>query len=85
MTCERRYDVTTVNLLQQAAATIEAERRRQYRAELADKLRALVDAQLPEGRYVGASRYTNGVVDGLLMVRSWIDELSPPIACDSSE
>lgn len=89
MTCTRRYDTASVNLLQQAAANIEAERRRQYRAEMAQELggrilqlrRTFSDkTQYDQHHTVTIARLTM-----LSIFSQWLDELSPPVVCDSNE
>lgn len=71
--CERRYDATTVAALQQIAASVEAERRRLYRAELAGELRRRLEAR-------GKTRATLMYISEL---EQWLGELSPVIDCDS--
>lgn len=74
MTCERHYTPAAVADLQQIAATIEAERRRMYRAEMAQELR---------------ERFAALRKSGLIMmyvsdVEAAVSELSPPVVCDSN-
>lgn len=70
MTCDRAYTDTAIRALQ------EAESRRQHRAELADELRQWVAVQ--------RNYYKNGwVVEWLNEFEAVIDDLSPPVVCDS--
>lgn len=69
----RHYTATAVNALQQAAANIEAERRRQHRAEFAQELRDRFTAMRKSGLVM---MYVKDVV-------VVIDQLSPPVVCDS--
>lgn len=74
MICERHYTPAAVADLQQIAATIEAERRRMYRAEMAQELR---------------ERFAALRKSGLIMmyvsdVEAAVSELSPPVVCDSN-
>jgi len=71
--CERRYDTTAVAALQQIAASVEAERRRQYRTELADELR----------RRLVARRKTRATLIYISELEQWLKELSPVIVCDN--
>lgn len=75
MTCDNHaiHTPATVNALQQAAANIEAERRRQYRAEFAQELRERFTAMRKSGLVM---MYVKDVV-------VVIDQLSPPVVCDS--
>lgn len=83
MTCERHYTPTAIAEMQQIAAGIEAERRRQYRAEMAQELRGEI-AQV-QADWQGTTLYDYGVVDGLEFIRKRLDELSPPVVCDEDE
>lgn len=74
MTCTRHYTPAAVADLQQIAAGIEAERRRMYRAEMAQELR---------------ERFAALRKSGLIMmyvsdVEIVIEQLSPPVVCDSN-
>lgn len=74
MTCTRHYTPAAVADLQQIAASIEAERRSQYRAEMAQELR---------------ERFAALRKSGLIMmyvsdVEIVIEQLSPPVVCDSN-
>lgn len=75
MTCSRHYTPDVINALQEASASIEAERRRQHWAEMAQELR---------------ERFATMRKSGLVMmyvadVEAIVSELSPPITCDSNE
>ena len=74
MTCSRHYTPAVINALQEASASIEAERRRMYRAEMAQELRERF-AALREGGLI--SMYVSDV-------EIVIEQLSPPVVCDSN-
>ena len=88
MTCARHYTPAAVADLQQIAATIEAERRRQYRAEMAQELRQI--SQLYRETITDPALYDQDhwVVTARLSMlgrfAQWIDRLSPPVVCDSN-
>lgn len=88
MTCSRHYTPAAAADLQQIAANIEAERRRKYRAEMAQELREALHLRislfsaLPE---VLGFDYVTGLINGLIIVLRKIDELSPPTVCDGTE
>ncbi len=73
--CERYYDLDAVSVLQQVAAhvEVEAERRRKYRAELVQELR----------QRIAARRYTRATLMYIDEFIQWLDELAPPVHCDS--
>ena len=88
MTCERRYTDAVVTDLHQITAGIEAERRRQYRAEMAQELGARVldlrrtfadPTQYDQKHIVTTARLTM-----LSIFSQWLSELSPPVVCDDS-
>lgn len=68
-----------------ADATVEAERRRLYRAELAQELRGQLQRrlglykQLPVVNFDYMAGFTNGVTLALMV----LDELSPAVTCDN--
>lgn len=89
MTCTRHYTPTAIAEMQQIAANIEEERRRQYRAEMAQELGARVldlrrtfadSTQYDQKHIVTTARLTM-----LSIFAQWLNELSPPVVCDSSE
>lgn len=89
MTCERHYTTAAINALQQAAATIEAERRRQHWAEMAQELQKRVaqnrrtyadPTQYDQEHTVTVARLTM-----LSIFEQWINELSPPVVCDEDQ
>ena len=79
--CERQYDMTAVAALQQAAANVEAEQRRLYRAELAQELRNLLQSRLALFRQLPVTNfdYVAGVTFALIV----LDELAPTVTCDN--
>lgn len=79
----RHYTPATVNALQQAAAHIEAERRRQYRAEMAQELRGKLLATIGWNNRPTTDE-ERGIRLGLQIALRKIDELSPPTTCDSN-
>lgn len=87
MTCSRHYTPVVIADLQQIAASIEAERRRQYRAEMAQELREALHQRraLYKALPVTNFDYVAGVCNGLTVAVLAVDELSAPVMCDSSE
>lgn len=75
MTCERHYTSAVIDALQEASANIEAERRRVYRAELAQELRERFAALRRSGLVMMYVAYVEAIVS----------ELSPPVVCDGDE
>jgi len=71
--CERQYDMTAVAALQQAAANVEAERRRLYRDELAQELR----------QRLASRRKTRAVLMYIEEFEQWLNELAPVVTCDN--
>lgn len=65
----------TINRLLTVAAAAEAERRRVYRAEFAAEL-------LERIATVELEVYADGMVDGLELVRIWLEQMAPEIAGD---
>ena len=80
MTCSRHYTPAVIAEMQRIAATIEAERRHQYRAEMAQELRERLGDELSGW---GDSVFASGVYTGIRVAVEVIDELSPPVVCDS--
>lgn len=83
----RHYTAATVNALQQAAANIEAERRRQYRAEMAQALRAWILGETPTAANPNAwngDDFWDGRHDAMVAIMQKLNELSPPTMCDSN-
>ena len=85
MTCTRHYSPATVADLQQIAASIEAERRRQYRAEMAQELRVLFRERQGRVNYPGRGQMAQGIDAGLELAIDIIDTLAAPVVCDSNE
>ena len=83
MTCNRHYTPATVADLQQVAAGIEAERRRMYRAEMASEFRQKVLATIGWNNRPTTDE-ERGIRLGLQIALRKIDELSPPVVCDSN-
>lgn len=84
MTCERHYTPTAIAEMQQITATVEAERWRQYRAEMVQELGKAfgekVVSLLVSMEYGGD---TPTVVMGIVLARKILVELSPPVVCDN--
>lgn len=83
MTCTRHYTPAAVADLQQIAASIEAERRRQYRAEMAQELREKLLATIAMS-IKPANDEERGMQFGIKIALRKINELSSPVVCDSN-
>lgn len=84
MTCTRHCTPAAVADLQQIAATIEAERRRMYRAEMAAELREKLLATVAMS-IRPASDEERGMQLGIKIALRKIGELSSPVVCDETE
>jgi hypothetical protein len=89
MTCERHYTPAAVADLQQIAASIEAERRRQHWAEMAQELQKRVAQNRrtlsDPARYDHEHTVTVARLTMLSIFEKWINELSPPVVCDEDQ
>lgn len=83
MTCERHYTPASITALQQITASIEDERRRQYRAEMAQELKERIAKSKAaiSPRDYAAAYYAVKYAE----FSGWLDELSPPVVCDEAE
>lgn len=82
MTCERRYTPAAIAEMQRIA---EDERRRKYRAEMAQELRVLFRERQGRVNYPGRGQMAQGIDAGLELAIDIIDTLSPPVVCDETE
>lgn len=74
---ERNNPNATINRLRTVAAAVEAERRRLYRAEFAAELQERIAT-------VKLEVYADGMIDGLELVRIWLQQMAPEIADDDA-